>query len=45
MDGGRTLHEVVPAAVNLLPAGNVLTMTNNGAASINVASVALLFQT
>lgn len=44
VDGGRSLHEIVLPGL-VLPAGNTLTMTNIGAASLNISSVALLFQT
>lgn len=42
--GGRSLHEVIPGGL-VLPAGNALTVTNTGAASLNIAGVTLLFQT
>lgn len=44
MDGGRSLREVAQPGL-VLPAGNVLTVMNIGAASFNISDVALLFQT
>ena len=43
-EGGRSLHEVVPNGL-VLTAGNNLTMTNIGAADVNVSDAVLLFQT
>ncbi len=43
-EGGRSLHEVVPDGL-LLDTGNNLTMTNIGAANVNVSDAVLLFQT
>jgi len=40
---GRSLHEVVASGL-VLAAGNVLTATNTGAASLNISDVVLLFQ-
>ncbi len=45
VDGGRSLHEVVPGGGGVLPAGNTLTATNTGVADVNFSGVALLFQT
>jgi hypothetical protein len=43
-EGGRSLHEVVPDSLVLIT-GNNLTMTNIGAADVNVSDAVLLFQT
>ena len=42
--GGRSQHEVVSAGI-VLPAGNTLTATNIGQASLSFSAVALLFKT
>jgi hypothetical protein len=42
--GVRSMHEVVPAGI-VLTAGNTVTATNTGAASLSFSGVALLFTT
>ncbi len=44
VDGGRSLHEIVPSGL-VQPAGNMLTVTNTGAASLTCSAITLFFQT
>ncbi|MCA1671682.1 MAG: hypothetical protein LC799_05605 [Actinobacteria bacterium] len=44
VDGGRSLHEVIPAGI-VVPGANTLTATNIGAANVSFSGITLLFQT
>lgn len=43
VEGGRSLHEVIPAGT-VQPAGNVLTAANVGGANVNFGDIVLFYQ-